>query len=349
VPGRLRHVDDLKILLTAGVITGHAAITYGAEGSWFYTEHGPEALTVPLALGAIWGMGLFFFLAGAFTPASVARKGAARFLADRWLRLGVPFAVFVALVVPAVQWWADGGTAADAWEEQWRDLDAGPLWFVGVLLLFSTIAVPFLRPGEPGAVPGRALVLAAAAIVVLTFVVRLRWEIDSDQPFAAHVWQWGQCIVLFALGIDAGRRGWFTRIPAVLRRRCIAIGLVAGVGVAVLVGASGDDLDPLGGGVRPQAAATAVLEGVICVCAAMALTDLFRGRTRRGRLSAELARAAYAAFILQAPVLVGLALALRDSGLPALAKFAIVAPLGVALSFAAGAVLLRVPVLARIL
>ena len=30
---RLGHVDDLKILLTAGVIAAHAAITYGAEGS----------------------------------------------------------------------------------------------------------------------------------------------------------------------------------------------------------------------------------------------------------------------------------------------------------------------------
>ena len=75
---RLGHVDDLKVVLTPGVIAAHAAITYGSEGSWYYTEDGPEWLTVPLALGAVFGMGLFFFLAGAFTPASVARKGVRR-------------------------------------------------------------------------------------------------------------------------------------------------------------------------------------------------------------------------------------------------------------------------------
>jgi glucan biosynthesis protein C len=348
VPPRLRHVDDLKIVLTAGVIAAHAAITYGAEGSWFYEEDGPEWLTVPLALGAIFGMGLFFFLAGAFTPASLARKGTRRFLADRWLRLGVPFLVFGLVIVPAVQWWVDGGSAADVWEEQLRDLDTGPLWFVGVLLIASTLAVPFARPAPPGPLRGRLLILTAIAVGVVSFAVRLRWELDSHQPFAAHVWQWGQCLGLFALGIEAGRRGWFTEIPRHLRRRCAVVGLATGVVVAALVGSAGDDLDPFSGGWRWQSIAAAGTEGIICVCAAIALTDVFRGRTR-GVLSAELARAAYGAFILQAPVLVGLALLLQDSALPPLARFAIVAPLGIALSFAAGVLLLRIGVLRRIL
>jgi peptidoglycan/LPS O-acetylase OafA/YrhL len=347
VHDRLGHVDDLKVVLTAGVITAHAAITYGAEGSWFYEEDGPEWLTVPLALGAIFGMGLFFFLAGAFTPASVARKGVGRFLADRWLRLGIPFAVFVLLVVPAVQWWVDGGSAADVWEEQLRELDANVAWFIGVLLLFSTVAAPFLRPAAPGDLRGRTLVLTAAAIFVVSFVMRLRWELDSSQIFAAHLWQWGQCLALFLLGIDAGRRGWFDRIPQDLRRRCIPIGLGTALLVAVLIGLEGD-IDVFAGGWSWQAVAAPLTEGVICVCAAVVLTDVLRGR-RRGPLSCELARSAYGAFILQAPVLVGLALLLRDSSLPALARFAVVAPAAIALAFAAAAVLRRLPGVDRIL
>jgi hypothetical protein len=347
VPARLGHVDDLKIVLTAGVITAHAAITYGAEGSWFYTEDGPEWLTVPLALGAIFGMGLFFFIAGALTPASIARKGVWRFLADRWVRLGIPFAVFVLLVVPAVQWWVDGGSARAAWDLQLDDLDSGPLWFVGVLLLFSTIAAPFVRPAPPSQLRAHTLVLTALAVFVISFLARLRWEIDSSQVFAAHLWQWGQCIALFWLGVDAGRRGWFTSIPRDLRRRCIPIGLATGVLVAVLIGAAGET-DPFAGGWGWQAIVAPATEGIICVCAAIVLTDVFRGR-RRGPLSVELARDAYGAFILQAPVLVGLALALRDSSLPQLARFAIVATLGVTLSFAAAALLRRLPGLRRIL
>ena len=344
---RLRHVDDLKIVLTAGVITAHAAITYGAEGSWFYVEDGPGALTVLLALGSVFGMGLFFFLAGAFVPGSVARKGPARYVAGRWLRLGLPFAVFVGVVVPAMHWWVDGGAAADAWSEQLHDLDAGPLWFVGVLLVASTVAAPFATPADPRPISGRTLVALAAAIAVVTFLLRLRWEIDSHQPFSAHVWQWGQCLGLFALGIHAGRHGWFADIPQRLRRRAVPIGLGTAAIVGLLVGTAGD-LDVFAGGMRWQAAAAAATEGVICVCAAIALTDVFRGR-RRGRLSAEMARAAYGAFILQAPVLVGLALALQDSPLPPLGRFAVVAPIGIAGSFAAAALLRRAPGLRAVL
>jgi hypothetical protein len=348
VQDRLGHVDDLKVVLTAGVIAAHAAITYGAEGSWYYEEDGPEWLTVPLALGAIFGMGLFFFLAGAFTPASVARKGAGRFLADRWLRLGIPFAAFVLLVNPAVQWWVDGGSAADTWRDQLGgDLDSGPLWFVGVLLVFSTAAAPFVRPAPPGELRGRVLVLTAIAVFVVSFVLRLRWEIDSSQVFAAHLWQWGQCLGLFLLGIDAGRRGWFDRIPQELRRRCIPIGIGTALLVGVLIGLEGD-IDVFAGGWGWQAVAAPLTEGIICVCAAVVLTDVLRGRLR-GPLSRELARSAYGAFILQAPVLVGLALLLQDSSLPALGRLAIVAPVGIALSFAAAALLRRVPGVARIL
>jgi glucan biosynthesis protein C len=353
---RLGHVDDLKIALTAGVITAHTAITYGAEGSWFYREPSDGVLsvvlTVPLALGAIFGMGLFFFLAGAFTPAALDRKGRHRFLADRWLRLGIPFALFVLLVVPLTQWLADAGagertSAADQLRTQLGDLDAGPLWFVGVLLLFSTVyalvAPPGRRAGSPaGELTGRLVLGCMAAVAVATFVLRQWFPIDSSQLFAAHVWQWGQCAALFVLGLHAGRHGWFTRIPGALRTRCAAALAAGAVAVAVMIGAHADDLDPLGGGATWQAAVVALTEGVMATAAAVALTDLFRGR-RRGRVAVIAGGAAYGAYIVQAPVLVALAVALRDSPLPAGARFLVVTVAGVVACFAIAAALRRVP------
>jgi hypothetical protein len=49
-------------------------------------------------IGTTFSMGLFFLLAGLLTPRPLARKGARRFVVDRLLRLGMPFAVWVLLL-----------------------------------------------------------------------------------------------------------------------------------------------------------------------------------------------------------------------------------------------------------
>jgi hypothetical protein len=60
---RLNNVDRLRAVLTIGVIATHATITYSTFGSWFYQEPSltpaVEAVVgVPVALGALFGMGL---------------------------------------------------------------------------------------------------------------------------------------------------------------------------------------------------------------------------------------------------------------------------------------------------
>jgi len=377
VRARLGHVDDLKVALTVGVITAHAAITYGAEGDWFYRE--PEVpqpfggrevppgalsvvLTIPLALGSLFGMGLFFFLAGAFTPAALERKGVRRFLADRWLRLGLPFAVFVLAVIPLVQWLSDAGSGQEVsagweWRQQLEDLDAGPLWFVGVLLLYSTVyALVAGRVRLPaaldrlaaGGLTGRLVLVTMAGVAVGSFVVRLAFPIDSSQVFAAHVWQWGQCAGLFLLGLHAGAHGWLTAVPGTLRRRCAwALGAGAVV-VVVMIGLYQDDLDPLGGGLTLPSAIVCVTEGVMATAAAIVLPDLFR-RSRRGPVAVVAGRSAYGAYLLQAPVLVAIALLLRPVDLPPAVKFLVLATTAVASCFAMAAALVRLPGVRQVL
>jgi hypothetical protein len=62
----------------------------------FHTPGGPSAtlssviLTLFCSTNQAYIMGILFLLAGYFTPASVERKGYARFVSDRFLRLGLP-------------------------------------------------------------------------------------------------------------------------------------------------------------------------------------------------------------------------------------------------------------------
>jgi peptidoglycan/LPS O-acetylase OafA/YrhL len=311
-------------------------------------------LTIPLAFGALFGMGAFFFVAGAFLPGSLARKGTRRFIADRALRLGLPLLVFVLVVVPVVVWTVHavagppssfGGVVSD----QLRELDPGPLWFVWVLLVFSTVvALIPLPPAAPRPLRPRLLIVGGAFIAVASFLFRLPFHIDSYQIGAAHVWQWGQCIGLFALGIVAGREGWIPSIPPAIRRACAWLALIGLFGVVAFLIVLGDNTDPAGGGRHWQSAVVALLEGLISVTATIVLVDLFRP-VRPGRATNALIRSAYGAYLLQTPVLVGLTLALRQVPLPTTAKLLIVLPAAIAGSFALALLFLRIRPVARVL
>jgi hypothetical protein len=97
-------------------------------------------------------MALMFFLSGLFVPASLASKGSAKFLSDRLLRIGVPFALAVIFLAPLAYYAAYRTTAADpglaAYWQNWLALPfwpCGPQWFLGELLAFNVLAAAAWR------------------------------------------------------------------------------------------------------------------------------------------------------------------------------------------------------------
>src|SRR5260370_41631088 len=100
------YIDRLRSVMTVLVVLHHTAITYGAPGGWYYNELRPSGsvssllLTLFVATNQAYFMGFFFLLAGYFTPASLERKGYARFLGDRFLRLGLPLFAFIFVLNP---------------------------------------------------------------------------------------------------------------------------------------------------------------------------------------------------------------------------------------------------------
>jgi hypothetical protein len=74
---------------------------------------------------------------------------------------------------------------------------------------------------------------------------------------------------------------------------------------------------------------------VLAVTASLWLLGVAQGHTRpRGPLARGLARSAFGAFLLQGPVLIALALALRPLALPAEVKALAIAAVGIGASFA---------------
>lgn len=368
---RLAYLDNLKTALIAGIIVSHGFNGYTEFGSWPYqdvqevtiSEVTETVFVLVLSFGSTFLMGLFFLISGLFTPRSLERKGVRRFATDRLLRLGVPFAVFTLLLWPLLMYAVREPILHEGSYWYWfvhgdPFLDNGPMWFIGVLLVFSLgyAAWRAVRPAEGlGRTPLRAgtLVALGAAIAGASFVVRLWFPIDTAQTLNLHLWEWPQCLGMFLFGIACARRGWLSPVPARIARGCGFVATAAAVSTPILILTAdpfGLDEDVYFGGFGWPSLATSVLEGALAVSACVWVVSFAARRlNRQGDVGRVLARSAYAAFLLQAPVLLGLALAMRRVDAPAEVKALVVAGVGVVASFALAWPLVRRTPLRRIL
>jgi hypothetical protein len=366
-------LDNLKVLLIAVIIALHGIMGYVDGDLWPYgnVQEVQLADLTEIVLFVVVGplgfffMALFFLAAGLLTPGSVARKGPGPYARDRLLRLGVPFVAFAGLLWPMLvyvlyRWF---GYVPGPFSETYPDTypDSGPLWFVGALLLFSLVYAGWcrVRPDHIARRPPRVitlgfLLLVSVAVAVASFVVRLAYEYGGPGLVDLNEWQWPECIALFAVGVLASRQGWLEAIPDRLRRQSLLVAALAAVGAAVcpvLAAALDLDFEDFGGGWGWPAVLFPALEGPLTVFGSVWLLAMAQrhlaGRHRHGPV---LARSAYAAYVLQGFVLVGLAVALRPVPLVAEVKALLVAALGVAGCFGLAWLLLtRVRGLARIM
>lgn len=383
---RFSYVDNVKVLLIAAIIVGHAFGSYTTTELFAYADVRETTLapvTEAVLIAGILLVGLFmipllFLLAGLLTPGSLDRKGAGAFARDRLWRLGVPFAVYSFLLWPALLY-ALYRPLGNAGGSYWRELvgtreealDTGYLWFVGDLLLFSLVYAAWValrrsrhHRGERGGEPSRPvgvvrfghLLVMAGVVAMTTFAARLVFPFDSQKYVDLNLYQWPECIALFALGVVTARQGWLHGIPDRLRRRCRTATLVASAAFLAVLGTVGvggalDETSWRGGWQWPAfvfavgGGALTVFEPVWLLAEAQRHLD----RPLR-RVRPPVSRSAYGAFILQGLFLLGLAVALRGVPVPAEVKAVLVAVGSVVGSFGTAWLLVsRVPGMARVL
>lgn len=368
---RLIYLDNLKIILIAGVIACHATLIYGPGTGWLsYHEGRPGILEtlilgIPGILGGLFWLGLFFLISGMFVPKSLKRKGAWSFSRERIIHLGIPLAVYALIVIPLLKYAVvrDLGRTRDApwtWvaKNVWP-LDAGPLWFVAALLIFSVAYALYdlLWPGRPKGdadITVRGLVALALTMSVFSFLFRLVWPIYSSQFLGLHLWQWPQYVLLFWAGAWAAERGWPTLSDGVWRACGYAV-LAAAVVGAVLILAVYRAVLPsnpalYAGGWHWEALLAPLIEGVLAVAGSMWLLGFFRRHVNTlFPLGKPMIRSYYGAYVVQAAVVIGLALALRGAPLATDLKFLVVAPVGIVASFILAYYLVKVPGVNKVL
>jgi glucan biosynthesis protein C len=351
-PGRLHFADNMRWSMIVLVIFVHSSVTYGTLGSWFYRDRVGATDTTDLVLN-IFGvfiqaffMGLLFFLAGYFVPGSLQRKGRTKFLRDRVIRLGVPALLFMFLIAPPLDYFANqdywhghGISTFGDWlrnylPDPWK-WDSGPLWFTIALLMltFAWLLYGSLMKDrwqlQKFELKQRHLVLLMLLMGVTSFIVRLQYPIGTD------VWNMQLCffpqyVTLFAFGILAYRNGWLTSISRKMARPWkffwLLLVLVLFPVLVVAGGALDDGTDSYFGGLHWQSFAFSLWIEAYCVAILVTLVVAYRERFNwQGRISKFLSDNSFAVYVFHAPVVVGVAVALSSLNLPVLLKFLMLA------------------------
>jgi peptidoglycan/LPS O-acetylase OafA/YrhL len=372
-PPRELYIDRLRVVMTALVILHHTAITYGAIGGWFWNEVRPSTsassltLTLFCATNQAYFMGFFFLLAGYFTPASLERKGYARFIGDRFLRLGLPLLAFGFVLGPltdAIVSVAEGRGFWSTFVRLWnhKEFGNGPLWFAQALLIFSfAYCAAHALFGSPGAqsqrntrpVPSFLAWLAGIAAVGIGAVAIRQFVPTGQNVFGLQLGFFSSYIFLFAFGIAAWRNDWLRRLAWANARPWI-IGLILTwpllpIAIFVSISLYGPGVANFGSGFSWTAILYAFWEPLVAW--GLIAAWLLFGRARMNQPSGcwnWLSRRAYAVYIIHPPILVGVALLLHGWIAPALIKFAIVGSLAVIATWLASDPLVRLPGVRRV-
>ena len=371
-PARHAGLDVLRAATSLLVVFHHTAITYGGQGGWFYQELTPGSawssrlLSFFCALNQAWFMGLFFLLAGYFTPTALARNGALRFLAERALRLGLPWLVFVTVLGPltiALARTARGDGLFDTlrWLAAHPVFEPGPLWFaqalmaaaIGAALWHSLVAGRPLRDRSAAAFPSqRALAAAALGTGLVAFGLRLVWPVGVS--VAGMQWGYfGSYALLFVAGWAAAAPAWLLHLPVdrVRRWRRVARWTVPVLPVVALSGGLLPWLQGrVEGGWSLPALVYAFWEPLVAWGVLLGLLARVQRRVAvLGPVWQALSRRAFAIYLIHPPMLVAVALAWAAVPAPALLKFLLTGTLACVLCYGLAGALLRVPGVARVL
>ena len=351
------------------VLVVHLDDTYGGIGSWYYHDPATNLLTgvllsIPSAIGMASGMGLFFLLAGYFTPGSYDRKGPRAFLRDRLVRLGIPVLLYGLLLDPLAIYIA-GGLHGSYWSfyanylPQVRGV-TGPAWFIALLLLFSLVYAAWRRltryrtqtTASTGKLPGSLAICGfICALGLVTFVVRIWCQAQYYQPgpFNVPLDYLPQFISLYVVGIVASGRNWFFTLTPRMGRDWSLIALLA----TLIAG-------PVFGGVIPGiesagwfswlAFGGALWDSLMVVGVGIGLLVLFRQRwNHQGRVAKGLAASVYTVYLIHPVVLVGFAYAFHVVALYPLLKWGIAVLITIPLCFLISGVIRRIPLVKRVL
>lgn len=366
VKSKVVYIDHLKVILTVLVILHHTFITYGAPGGWYYfqkttNEIAKIPMTLFVAVNQSFFMGFFFFLSSYFIRSSYEKKGPAKFLNDRLIRLGIPLIFYSLILGPfmnyLVYYFGKGHhitfmqylSGYDDW------IDFGVLWFAAALLLFNLLYVAWrLIVKQSEAKPGPSLTFSkimffAAILGLASFLVRLIFPIGWVlQPVGFQLAFFPQYIVLFIAGILASKYKWLDGVTYQMGRKgrgtAAILTSILFTLFYVLLGVFKLPSSWFGGGFHLQAFLYAMWEQMTGLAIIVAFIGLGKQSLNNDTpLWSKLSRSTFAVYIFHPLVVISIALAVSGIANEPALKLLFVAPVVVVLSFMLGRLIVSIP------
>jgi peptidoglycan/LPS O-acetylase OafA/YrhL len=363
------YIDRLRTVMTALVLLHHTAITYGGAGGWFWQEFKPSGelsstlLTLFCATNQAYFMGFFFLLAGFYTPRSLEKKGYARFICDRFLRLGLPLLFFILVLGPVtagiVNWLqGDGFWPTIRFLYQHHRIINGPLWFAQALIIFS-LGYCAWRAAFGGRLTGSVRtpspipaskwwLLGALGVAAVSVAVRQLVPV-GENVFGLQLAYFPGYIFLFAVGIAAWCHDWLSQLSWTKARPWIINSAIAWpcMPIAILIAratAQAQGKPNFSGGLSWTAILYALWEPFLAWGAICLWLLVFRARMNQPSAVWDwLNRRAFAVYILHPAVLVSIAILLHPWPAPALVKFVITGTLTIAATWLLADSIVRIP------
>ncbi len=314
-------------------------------------------------------MSLMFFLSALFTWPSLKRKGAWTFLGDRFLRLAVPFAFALIVVMPVALYPVYRVTAVDPGLAAYaRHLLAlpfwpnGPMWFLWQLLALTVMAAGLHRfaphwvevlgrcSSAAGTRPGRYFIglatVSALAYVPLALIFT-PWDWSNHGPFAIQLSRPLHYAVYYFAGLGVGAFGLERGLLAPDGKLVRAWAVWLALALAFLMLWMGTmALTMSDGAAAPLLLRVAVDVSFVLACASgcfFVMAGCLRFGTRQSRILDNLASKSFGLYLFHYVFVVWLQYALLGVALFAIGKAAIVFSGTLALAWATTAAMRFVP------
>jgi surface polysaccharide O-acyltransferase-like enzyme len=368
------YIDNLRILLTVLVIIHHTAIAYGASGGWCYVTPntiqgaGMIGLSSMLAVDQAFFMSLFFFISALFTPVSLEKKGTAKFVKDRLMRLGIPLLLTMFLINPSLLYGISiytQSTSANWSAYVWGFIKNIPttshMWFVLALLIFESIYLLY-RKFHKDSISSKITDRMPTNLTILIFVVvcslfafsiRLFYPIGGKNFIGLQFGYFGLYTIFYALGILASRKNWLEKL-SFQQARIWGFAALAVIPLIVLAWISliNDPslFEQFIGGFHWRAFALAAWEALVCTGISYFLLMAFKKYLNRStEFFTNMAANSYTVYFIHPVIVVGFTMLFEQISFAPFITFVIVAVLSLIACYTVSHLIRKIPGVKRIL